>query len=478
MNDLLIEILEFVYLKAIIYYSIALMISYIVLLIFAGISIDRNLFFSRLRHKEDLLQMHNAPGVSIITAAFNESATITANVNSLLNLSYPKFEVIIVNDGSTDDTLEKMISHFELIEVTYYYEKKLDFEPIKGFYKSSNKAYANLLVIDKVNGKSKADAINAGLNVSNFPYFLNTDVDCVLHRDTLLYFMSEILSERKRVIAIGATLRMCNSFVFKNGILKTIQLPKNLWVRFQELEYVRSYLLGKMGWSYFNAVPNVSGGLGLFEKEIVMKVGGYDSKSFGEDMDIIIRICRYMLENKLEYKIKYIPQVLCWTEGPDSLKILIQQRVRWSRGLWRIYGNNKKVFLNPKYKKLGLVIYPYNLFFEVLAPIIEFSGVVFMISYYIIYQQGIILILLFIIYFFSALVSTFSVLYNQFIHNYYKSHREVYLLIFTAFLEPLIFHPVIVFSALKGYANEIIRTKHVWGDMNRKGFKQNEINEK
>lgn len=470
-------IVEFLYLKVIIFYSAVLMSSYLILLVFAGISISRNLFFTKLRRKEDLLIMNNAPGISVITPAFNESKTIIPNVHSLLNLNYPKFEVIIVNDGSTDDTLEKLISHFELIEVEYFYEKTLESQQITKFYKSTNKAHSILTVIDKVNGKCKADAMNAGINISNFPYFLNTDVDCILNRDTLLYFMSEILSERKRVIAIGATLRMCNSFLFKNGMLHTIKLPSNIWVRFQELEYVRSYLLGKMGWTYFNAVPNVSGGLGLFDKEIVMKVKGYDATSLGEDMDITVRMCKYMLEHQLEYKIKYIPQVLCWTEGPDSLKILVRQRVRWARGLWRIYADNKKVLFNPKYKKLGLIIYPYNLFFELLAPIIEFSGLLFMIYYYSSHYQEVIIILFIIIYFFSALVSTFAVLFNQVIHNYYRTHKEVYLLIVTAFMEPLIFHPIIVYSALKGYMFEIFKKKHVWGDMQRKGHQQIENHE-
>lgn len=464
-------IVEFLYLKVIIFYSAVLMTSYLILLVFAGISINRNLFFTKLRRKEDLLLMNNAPGISVITSAFNESKTIIPNVQSLLHLNYPKFEVIIVNDGSTDDTLEKLIKHFELIEVDYFYEAKIPFKPIKKFYKSINKAHSILTVIDKFNGKCKADAMNAGINISNFPYFLNTDVDCMLNRDTLLYFMSEILSERKRVISIGATLRMCNSFLFKHGKLQDIKLPSNLWVRFQELEYVRSYILGKMGWTYFNAVPNVSGGLGLFDKDIVMKVQGYDATSLGEDMDMTVRMHKYMIENKLDYKIKYIPQVLCWTEGPDTLKILMRQRVRWARGLFKIYADNKKVLFNPKYKILGLVIYPYNFFFELLAPLIEFCGLIFMIYYYLNNSHEIAFTLFIIIYFFSALLSTFAVLYNQVIHNYYRTSREVYLLILTAFLEPIIYHPILVFSALKGYYFEIFKKKHVWGDMQRKGYK-------
>lgn len=447
------------------------MSSYLILLVFSGISINRNLFFTKLRRKEDLLIMNNAPGISVITSAYNESRTIIPNVQSLLNLNYPKFEVIIVNDGSTDETLDKLIKHFELIEVDYFYESKIPFKPIKKFYKSTNKAHSILTVIDKFNGKCKADAMNAGINISNFPYFLNTDVDCMLNRDTLLYFMSEILSERKRVIAIGATLRMCNSFLFKHGKLHDIKLPSNLWVRFQELEYVRSYILGKMGWTYFNAVPNVSGGLGLFDKDIVVKVQAYDTTSLGEDMDMTVRMHKYMLEKDLEYKIKYIPQVLCWAEGPDSLKILMRQRVRWARGLWKIYSDNKEVLFNRRYKILGLVIYPYNLFFELLAPIIEFCGLLFMIYYYLNNDHEFIHTLFIIIYFFSALLSTFAVLYNQVIHNYYRTSREVYLLIITAFLEPIIYHPILVFSALKGYCYEIFKKKHVWGDMQRKGYK-------
>lgn len=473
-----IKILDFFFLEAVLYFGILLLGSYLLLLIFAGISINRNFFFGKLRRKDDLMRMPNAPGISIITSAFNESPTIIENVKSLLNLQYPKFEVVIVNDGSKDDTLEKMMKYFELVKVDYYFEQKIHHQPIRGIYKSTNKAHKHLIVVDKFNGGAKADAMNAGLNVSNFPYFLNTDVDCVLESETLLYFMSDILSDRSRVIAIGATLRMSNSFLFKNGILKEIRLPKNIWVRFQELEYVRSYLLGKMGWSYVNAVPNVSGGLGVFEKKVVMDVGGYKVSSLGEDMELIIDVSRMLNERKEPFKIKYLPQVLCYTEGPDSIKVLSRQRVRWARGLWQIYKNNMRVLFNPKYKRLGLIVFPYNFFFELLAPIIEFLGLLFMIYYAIITQRGELMWYYFLlVYLFSAILSTTAVLYNQILHNYYQKTSDVYKLVLITFLEPLLYHPIVVYSALKGYYNEIFKKKHVWGDMQRKGFQNINSNE-
>ncbi len=479
MENWFLKILDFIFLEVVLYFGILLLFSYFLLLIFAGITINRNFFFGKLRRKDDLMSMQNAPGISIITSAFNESFTIIENVKSLLNLQYPKFEVVIVNDGSKDDTIEKMIKHFELIKVDYYYEERIKSQPIRGIYKSSNKAHKHLIVVDKFNGGAKADAMNAGLNVSNFPYFLNTDVDCVLDPQTLLYFMSDILSDRTRVIGVGATLRMSNSFLFRNGILAEIRLPKNLWVRFQELEYVRSYLLGKMGWSFVNAVPNVSGGLGVFEKQVVMAVGGYKVSSLGEDMELIIDISRYMIEHKQPFKIKYLPQVLCYTEGPDTIKVLMRQRVRWARGLWQIYRNNFHILFNPKYKRLGLIVFPYNFFFELLAPIIELAGLLFLIYYVVISERGeFVWYFLALVYLFAAILSTSAVFYNQVLHNYYKKTSDVYKLVMITFLEPLIYHPINVFAALKGYFYEIFKKKHVWGDMQRKGFQNINSDEK
>ncbi|MFL9485318.1 glycosyltransferase family 2 protein [Chitinophagaceae bacterium LWZ2-11] len=475
-------------------YAMSLLVLYISLAIlsFIGISIYRKK--SKYLDYEKLLGSPLTPGISVIAPAFNEGVTIIQNVRSLLTLNYSRFEVIIINDGSTDDTLEKLIEEFKLVEVDFAYNEKIKTQPVKRIFRSTNGAYDKLLVLDKVNGKSKADGSNAGINAAAFDYFLCTDVDCIIEKDTLLKMIQPFMDEEsrklrdksvpcpncgyiqdsRRVIATGATLRMVNSCEIEEGVITRVKAPKRLLPRFQEMEYLRAYLLGKMGWSSINCVPNVSGGLGLFDKEIAIKAGGYDHKSFAEDMDIITRMCAYMRDNNKKYAIRYIPVALCWTEGPPNMKIFSRQRTRWARGLFQIMDMHKKIIFNPRYGRLGMVVYPYSLIFEFLAPIIEFTGILYYIYIVVTHQINwhYAIILLVFAYFFSVMITTLSILWDQITHRHYKSWFEVISLSMMAFLEPLLYHPLIVFFSLRGYWFFITGRKHTWGNMQRQGFGQ------
>ncbi|MBN9295789.1 MAG: glycosyltransferase family 2 protein [Filimonas sp.] len=476
-------------------YGVSMLLMYAVLAVLSFISI--RMFQKKASYADytKILGSSLAPGISVIAPAFNEGVTIISNVRSLLTLNYPKFEVIIINDGSTDDTLQKMISEFEMVEVEFAYNEKIVSQPVKRIFKSTNRAYEKLMVIDKVNGKSKADASNAGINAAAFDYFLCTDVDCIIEKDTLLRmikpFMDEeakktkemgepcpecgyrhVIEDSRRVIATGATLRIANSCEIDEGVITRVRPPRKWLPRFQEMEYIRAYVLGKMGWSFINCVPNVSGGLGLFDKEIAIKAGGYDHKSFGEDMDLVTRMCSYMRNNKLKYAIRYIPTTQCWTEGPPNMKVFSRQRTRWGRGLFQIMAIHKKIIFNPRYGRLGLVVFPYNLFFEFLAPIIEGMGILYYL--YIIVTGQInwpfAKILLLFVFTYSVMITTLAVLWDQITYRHYKTWREVLGLCLMAFLEPFIYHPLIVVFALRGYFFFITNRKHVWGNMQRQGF--------
>ena len=392
------ELLTYIYLSPIFEvgvtsFAVLLLVLLLVINFFAYQAIRRFLFIKTFSQRNRLALMNNAPGISIVTGAYNESATILDNVHSLLTLNYHKFELIVVNDGSKDDTLAKLIDEFDLEEVDIQFDILIASQPIKKIYKSKNPAYQNLVVIDKINGGGKADAINAGLNLAKYNYYLNIDVDCVLDFNTLLIMMEVVLNEKKRCIGVGATLRMSNASFVSRGTIEKVVSPKNIFVRFQELEYIRSFMLGKLAWSYINALPNISGGLGLFDKEIVLEVGGYDHNSLGEDMELLFRMVTHMRETKREYVIRSIPQTLCWTEGPDNLKALVRQRIRWSRGLFQILKKYKHVLFNPKYGKMGLIIYPFNLFFEFMSPFVEFIGY-FLLVFFFFTDHAILLVLL------------------------------------------------------------------------------------
>ncbi len=470
----MIEQIRTIYEYFIFFYATSLFISYIILAILSFIGISRYKGYNSELDDNTLMSSPLTPGISVVAPAFNEGLTIITNVRSLLTLNYPLFEVIIINDGSKDDTLEKLIEEFELEETPFAYVAKIKTKPVKRIFKSRNPAYSILTVVDKENGGTKADASNAGINASSFPYYLCTDVDCILDRNTLLKMIKPILNSKKNVIAVGAVLRMSNSCDIEEGIITRVRPPKGIIPRFQEMEYIRAYLLSKMGWSVVNCVPNISGGLGLFDKEVAVRAGGYDPLSHAEDMDLVTRMVSYMINNKQNYKVDYIPLSCCWTEGPPNLRILNRQRTRWGRGLIQLFYEHRKILFNRKYKNMGLVVYPFAFLYELLAPVIEALGWIFFI-YLILTNQvnwyNAFIILLYS-YTFSVMISTMVILWDQITFKYYKTFREVLSLVLMVFLESFIYHPLIMFFAIRGYYDYLTSKEFEWGSMTRQGFDQ------
>lgn len=453
------------------YYASAMIFSYLVLATFSSINLMRYKSYNSDQDDEVLMKSPLTPGISVVAPAYNEEKTIIVNVSSLMTLEYPLFEVIIVNDGSKDKTLEKLISEFDLVEVDFLYIEKIKTKPFKRVFKSTNPKYSILTVVDKENGGTKADASNAGINASVFPYYLSTDVDCVLNRQTLLKMIKPFLNSKKRVVGVGSTLRMLNGCEVKDGVVTRVSPPKRLIPCFQELEYIRAYLLGKMGWSFINSVPNISGGLGLFDKEIAIKAGGYSGDSHAEDMDMATKLARYMMNNNMDYKLVYIPVSCCWTEGPDNIQVLNRQRTRWASGLAQIFRVYRNVLFNRKYKRLGLIAFPYTFIFEFLAPIIEGVGFIFFIYLILINKVNwdMAFIILLYSYTFAIFITTLVVIQDHIVFKHYKKVSEVVRLILMGFLEPILYHPLIVFFALKGYFNFYIGKELKWGTMTRKG---------
>lgn len=456
-------------------YGTVLLFTYALLAIFSFLAIRNHLRKESYTNYNNLLTSKLAPGITVLAPAYNEGLSIIMNVRSLLTLNYPLFEIVLVNDGSTDDSMAQMIKEFELVTVDFAYDAKIKTQPITGIYKSTNPAYSKLTVIDKVNGKSKADAVNAGINVASFDYFVCTDVDCILDKNALLKLLKPVLEEpSKRVIATGATLRIANSSEIDNGVVIRMRPPRNLLARFQEMEYVRAFLLGKMGWSFINCVPNVSGGLGLFDKEIAIKAGGYDHQSFGEDMELMTRMCRYAYDNGIDYAIRYIPETLCWTEAPITVNVFMRQRTRWARGLAQLMYSHFKMLFNPRYGRAGLITFPYNFFFELLAPIVEVTGIIYYI--YLIVSGNVnvpyALLLLAFVYSYSIMITTAAILWDQLAFKHYRTWREVLFLCSTTLFEFVLYHPMNVVFSLRGYYYFLTGKKHSWGNMQRQGFGQ------
>lgn len=453
-------------------YSILLMVSYVVLIWLAELSIKRSkTSFVESYAKKVIEQSPYTPGVSIIAPAYNEERTIIDNVTSLLGQQYPKFEVIIVNDGSKDATLEKLIEHFHLVEVPFDYVELIKTKPFKRLFRSTDPLFARLTVVDKFNGGTKADAVNAGLNVASYPYFINTDVDCILAQDAIYQCILPVL-DRDHVIAVSGAMAMSNGCKMKDGHIEEAFPPHSLIPLFQTLEYMRSFLIGKMGWSAINSMPNVSGGYGLFDRKIVIAAGGYSPDSFAEDMDMLIRMVGYCCDFSLKYRVVQIPQTCCWTEGPPNIKVLARQRVRWGRGLIQTFAHHSRFIFNKKYRQLGMVTLPYLLVFEFLAPIIELMGLLTLL--FLAFTGGVnwqtALIIFLAIYSFCITLSLVVIFYDYTLGGSYKRFKEYLWILMAALLEPFIYHPMVVFFSLRGYWNYFIQKKAVWGKMTRKGF--------
>lgn len=453
-------------------YSVTYITMYLILAILSYSAIKHYYNSKYYLHKDILIKSNHTLGVSVIAPAYNEGKTIVYNVKSLLSQDYPKFEVIIINDGSTDDTLEKLIEEFSLIKVDYFYQEKIHTKPVRGHYKSTNPVYSKLLVIDKENGKSKADASNAGINSAKFSLFICTDVDCILRKDTIAMLAKPFIENTTRVIATGAAIRISNSCEFKDGMLYKSHYPNNFFARFQELEYLRSFLFGRMAWSKTNGLLLVSGGLGMFDKEIVIQAGGYWHKSLGEDMELITRMRKVMHIRKEDFLIQYIPESLCWTEVPSSMKIFLRQRIRWARGLVQTLFVHRTMLFNPRYKKTGFVVLPYYFFFEFLVPILEFIGVFVLVLDILFFGLSweFLLIVSAFVYLFYTSITLISIFADQQIHKQYASQKEIATLLLMVFFEPILYHPINVFASLKGYFHFLINKEKKWGAMTRKGF--------
>lgn len=413
----------------------------------------------------------NAPSVSILAPAYNEGLNIVQNVRSLLSIHYNQLELIVINDGSKDNSMQQLITAYDLEVAEHCFHPHLATKRIRAIYKSKNPVYHKLIVVDKDNG-GKADALNAGINVAGGKYLVCIDVDCILEQDALIKLITPFLeSPKKTVIATGGVVRIANSCIVQSGSLVDVNVPEQFLPRVQTLEYIRAFLLGRMAWSRLNGLLLISGAFGAFDRSIVIKAGGYNTKTVGEDMELLVRMRRYMEEAKLPYKVSYIPDPLCWTEAPETYQILGRQRNRWTRGTIETLKMHRTMFFNRKYGLLGLLSYPYWFFFEFLAPIIEFVGLIGFILFTII---GIVdwpffFNLLLFIWTFGFAYSVFAILIEVYTYNQYKKKGDLRKLVVTALLEPLIFHPFTVWSAIKGNI-DLMRKKKAWGEMSRKGF--------
>jgi cellulose synthase/poly-beta-1,6-N-acetylglucosamine synthase-like glycosyltransferase/phosphoglycerol transferase MdoB-like AlkP superfamily enzyme len=455
-------------------YSLTILASYIFIAAFAIGETKKYLRKDSFTDYSLLASSPYTPSLSILAPAYNEGLNIVENVRSLLSINYTRLELIVINDGSKDDSVQQLIRAYDLHQVQQLYSGSISTKKIRAVYKSRNPVYDRLVVIDKENG-GKADALNVGINLASSKYIVCIDVDCILEQDALLKLVKPFMEETtQKVIATGGVIRVANSCVFENGKLVEVKLPKQFLPRVQTLEYIRAFLLSRMAWSRMNGLLIISGAFGAFDREIVKEVGGYSTNTVGEDMELVVKMRAYMEEKKIPYKVAYIPDPLCWTEAPATYKILGRQRNRWTRGTIETLKTHRKLFFNPKFGVLGMLSYPFWFFFEFLAPLIEFIGLVAFVFFVFIgmINWPFFLALLVFILLFGWLYSIFAILMEVLTYNQYKKRGEITKLLLTALAEPFAFHPFVVWFSIKGNI-DLLRKQKGWGEMTRQGLVAN-----
>lgn len=405
--------------------------------------------------------------VSIIAPAFNEEGSIINSVNSLLNIKYANFEVVVVNDGSKDNTLSLMIDYFKLEKDERHRPKYVDHKPIKAIYRSNR--YPKLIVVDKENGR-KADALNAGINIASKDLICAVDSDSILEADVIIKMLRAFM-EDESTIAVGGVIRVANGCKFRNREIVEVRLPKSYLGRIQAVEYLRAFLFGRVGWDYLNSLLIISGAFGIFDRKAVIRVGGYLHDTVGEDMELVLRLHDYHIKEKIPYRVRFIAEPVCWTEVPEDRKTLSIQRNRWHRGLADTMFRYKHMLFNPKYGRIGMLGMPFFLFAELLSPIIELFGYIFVI---VAFWLGIINVwfaTLFVIasIVFGMILSVFAVLLEELTTRRYQRIGDVLMLIVFALLENIGFRQMHAWWRLRGLIDYLKGNKE-WGVMVRKGI--------
>lgn len=355
------------------YFFIAYLIGYSTFLFLSVIVGSLDLYKRNRQEKfKSILPTDYYLPISIIVPAHNEEITVVDTVRSLLALDYRSYEIIVVDDGSSDATSEVLAEAFDMHVVHRPIRRRIECRREECVYETSAQKVP-LTLIRKENG-GKADALNMGINASTFPYFICMDADSVLQYDSLRRIAQPVLEDGK-VVAVGGIVRISNDVELENGRVKRYRLPRSILAFMQVLEYDRSFLASRILFDRFNGSLIISGAFGLFKKDTVIAVGGYDNKTMGEDMELVVKLHEYCTINGIDYAIRYATDAICWTQVPERLRDLCKQRKRWHLGLFQSMYKHRILFCNYRFGAVSYVSYLYFLIYELLSPFIEVFGV-------------------------------------------------------------------------------------------------------
>ncbi|MEZ7172177.1 glycosyltransferase [Sporosarcina sp. OR05] len=448
-------------------YMATVIISYSIMFILAFRTLRKERSLDRRELDSRFINAFYSKPVTILVPAYNEETGILATIHSLLSLDYPQTELLIIDDGSKDRTAAVVIQQFRMRKAEKHIDPKLKTKNVIEMYQSE--IHPNLWLIRKENG-GKGDALNVGINYARYPYFCTIDGDSILDNSSLLRVMKPIIMSDGKVIAAGGNVRIVNGLDVEYGAVSAVKLSGRPFVVMQIVEYLRAFLMGRIALSKYNLVLIISGAFSVFSKKMVIRAGGFSTTTIGEDMEIVVKLQRMLKEEKLDHRIEFVPDPVCWTEAPQTLSVLRKQRRRWHQGLLESLWTHRKMTLNPKYGAVGMISVPYFWIIECLGPVIELAGYAYVVTAFflggIYYEYAVSLMLLLVLY--GTVFSMGAVLLESWSLRTFPKMRDVFKMMVLTLTEVFWYRPLTLIWRVEGLIRSLMRISS-WGEMERVG---------
>ena len=441
---------------------------YLVFTALAWHTVGRHLRRRRHAGEDEIFASPLTPAISVLLPAYNEEAGIVESVRSLVRLRYPRFEIVVVNDGSDDATMDRLQAAFDLLPAHRVLRDSLATTAVRATYVS--RRHPDLVVIDKDNG-GKADALNCGIAAARHPYFCAVDADAMLEESALLNVARPVLDDPDLVVATGGIVRIANGCRIEDGRVVQVGLPASRLACLQVVEYFRAFLVGRVGWSRLKSLLIISGAFGLFQRSVVEAVGGYATDTVGEDAELVVRIHRYMRERGEDYRIEFMPDPVCWTEAPEDLRTLARQRRRWQRGLAETLWRHRGMIARPSHGALGMLALPYFVLFELLGPLVELVSLLALPLAYLLgaLSTAFLAAFLFMAVLLGILLSIAALALEEFSFRRHPRGRDVVHMLAWATLENLGYRQLVTLWRVMGLI-DVLRRRSDWGAMPRRGL--------
>jgi cellulose synthase/poly-beta-1,6-N-acetylglucosamine synthase-like glycosyltransferase len=452
-------------------YFLVMNTTMLILVLFAAAEFGQYIRRVDLGRRDESVSSRLTPGISVLVPMHNEEAGIVTSVTSLLALRYPRHEVVVIDDGSTDGGFAALQQAFDLVEVPREIPSDIPVQEPPTSVHMPRDGRTRLTVVRKENS-GKTDSVNNGINAAVEDLVAIVDADSILEPDCLLTVTKPFADDPTRMIATGGVVRAANGCTTRAGRIIEINTPPNWLARIQVVEYLRAFYLGRVGWSRFNGLIMISGAFGVFRRDVVVEVGGLDHTSIGEDFELVMRIHRHMQRTGRDYAVRFVAEPVCWTEVPSTRAVLRRQRVRWHRGLWETLWRHRGMMLNPRYGRIGMLAVPYYWFFELIAPVIELAGLALMVTGLVFGVIDVPFAILFMLvaYGYGMLVTLASMAIEELSFHRYPRWRDLAVSAVAAVLENVGYRQATAWWRIRGWWASLTRRKQVWGTMTRSGF--------